>query len=286
MLKVGLVLCGGMVKGAYQIGVLKALREFIDRENIKYVSATSIGTIVAYSYLQDKLDMFEQLWLEHEQFNVRSFLRSPLKRSNILDEVSKIAENHQKIESDFFVTCLDINKMHLDYVNLKNVNESQIEDYLKAAISFSPMFKAIEIGNSKYIDGAVIDNIPVKPLANCDFDYIIVVHFDKDNYVYPNLKNKNIIEINFDVTTSISKSLSFNEESSRLMIHKGYSTAKQIFSLIFAEGIDNMKYITNSINYLNQNFTQKNYIISVDVLMDRLNSFTKKFVYNDIKQNT
>ena len=34
MVKIGLVLSGGMVKGAYQIGVLKAIQEFIKKETL------------------------------------------------------------------------------------------------------------------------------------------------------------------------------------------------------------------------------------------------------------
>lgn len=284
MIKIGLVLSGGMVKGAYQIGVLKALQEFVDKKNIVCISASSIGTIVGFAYAQDKLEELKKLWLDTEQFNIRTFLRSSVKRSNIMDKVTEIVKDYKPMDMDFYTTCLDINKMSLNYINLKNINIAQTEDYLKSSISFVPLYKAIEIGNARYVDGAVIDNIPVKPLANYDLDYIIVIHFDKDNYVYQSFENKNIIEINFNIPTSISKSLSFDQESSNDMINKGYIEAYKILSYVFANGIEAKDYAVNAINDLNENYKYKKYGWSADILMDRMNIFAKKFVYNDLKQ--
>ena len=284
MVKIGLVLSGGMVKGAYQIGVLKAIQEFIKKENITCVSAASIGTIVAYAYIQNRLDSFQELWFDTEQFNIRTFLRSSVKRSNLLDKVSAIVKEHKKMDIDFYTTCLDINRMYLDYINLKNVKDNEIENYLKSSISFVPVYKSIKIGNSRYVDGAVIDNIPVKPLAKCNLDYIIVVHFDKNNYIYENFKDKNIIEINFNDNTSILKSLSFDEQSSKDMMNKGYITAHKILSLVFANGIEDKEYIIKTINCLNQNNKQKNYNMSGDIIIDRINNFTKKFINQNMKQ--
>lgn len=284
-MKIGLVLSGGMVKGAYQIGVLEALQEFVKKEDIACISTASVGTIAAYAYEQDRLEEFKNLWLDTEQFNIRSFLRSSVKRSNILDKVSEIVKEHRKIETDFYTTCLDITRMKLNYVNLKDVREDLLEDYLKSAISFPPVYKAIEIENIKYVDGAVIDNIPVNPLAKYDLDYIIVVHFDKDKYVYKNFENKNIIEINFNVQTSISKSLSFDQDSSNEMIRKGYKQAYDVLSFVFANGTEDKEYAVNAINYLNDNYKQADYNMCGDILVDRMNTFAKKFVTYNMKQN-
>lgn len=192
MANIGLVLSGGMVKGAYQIGVLKSLKKYVDIKDIKYISASSIGTLAAYSYLSDRLDFFEDLWMGNESFNVMNFLRSTVKRSNILDRVSDLVE--KKVDKDFYITCLNATKMKLDYINLKGVEKEKLQNYLKAAISFIPVFRPIEINNNKYLDGAIVDNIPVLPLSKKDYDYVIVVHFDKSKYVYQNLNNKNIVE--------------------------------------------------------------------------------------------
>lgn len=285
MAKIGLVLSGGMVKGAYQIGVLKALKKYVKKEDITYISASSVGTLAAYSYMCDRLDFFEELWMNNESFNMMNFLRSTVRRSNILDKVSELVSKNQKIEKDFFITCLNYSKMKLDYINLNNINPDKLEKYLKAAISFIPVFKPIEVDGLKYFDGAIVDNIPVLPLSQKDYDYLIVVHFDKNKYVYQNLENKNIIEINFNVNTSIRSSLSYDANSAKHMISDGYDVADEIFSNIFKHGIDKVDYISDFIKdvNINSNYEKERYNMSGDIAVDRLNSIAKKLIRYNLK---
>ena len=49
--KIGLVLGGGGGKGAYQIGVWKALREYKIDKYITYLSGTSIGSLNSLCFL-------------------------------------------------------------------------------------------------------------------------------------------------------------------------------------------------------------------------------------------
>lgn len=283
MAKIGLVLSGGMVKGAYQIGVLKALKNYVTSADITYVSASSVGTLSAYSYMCDKIDLFENLWLDNESFNIRTFLRSTVKRSNILDKVSELVEEESNINKDFFITCLNSTNMKLDYINLNGVNPYKIEKYLKAAISFIPVFKSIEIDGCKYLDGAIIDNIPVLPLCNREYDYLIVVHFDKNKYIYQNLDNKNIIELNFNVNSSLSSSLAFDTESSRNMITTGYNIADEVFSYVFKYGVDELDYILECISNINKSSEKRKYNMSGDIAVDRLNSIAKKIIKCNLK---
>lgn len=55
MKHIGLVLSGGMGKGAYQIGALTALNEFFYPSDFEYVSAASIGVLNTYAYLTGNL---------------------------------------------------------------------------------------------------------------------------------------------------------------------------------------------------------------------------------------
>lgn len=50
-MNIGLVLSGGMAKGAYQIGVLRAISEYIPISEIKYISCESIGVFNGYALL-------------------------------------------------------------------------------------------------------------------------------------------------------------------------------------------------------------------------------------------
>lgn len=61
--KVGLVLAGGGGKGAYQIGVWKALREFGVDKNISTVSGASVGALNAVLFAQGNYEIAEDVWL-------------------------------------------------------------------------------------------------------------------------------------------------------------------------------------------------------------------------------
>ena len=60
--KWGLVLAGGGGKGAYQIGVWKALREFGLEEEIAAVSGVSVGALNAVLFGLGSLDQAEDIW--------------------------------------------------------------------------------------------------------------------------------------------------------------------------------------------------------------------------------
>jgi len=51
--RVGLVLAGGMAKGAYEVGVLKAITNFIPKEAITHMSCASIGVLNGYAFDQE-----------------------------------------------------------------------------------------------------------------------------------------------------------------------------------------------------------------------------------------
>ena len=56
----GLVLAGGGTKGAYQVGVWKALKEL--KINIKGIAGASIGSLNGALFLQDDFDMVENMY--------------------------------------------------------------------------------------------------------------------------------------------------------------------------------------------------------------------------------
>ena len=64
MSKTGIVFSGGGGKGAYAIGVWKALREFGMDQNIQAVAGTSVGSLNGALFVQGDLERAEQLWLD------------------------------------------------------------------------------------------------------------------------------------------------------------------------------------------------------------------------------
>ena len=59
---IGLVFAGGGGKGAYQIGVWRAVRELQLEQYIAVVAGTSVGALNAALFLKGDLALAEQLW--------------------------------------------------------------------------------------------------------------------------------------------------------------------------------------------------------------------------------
>ena len=70
MSKLGLVFSGGGGKGAYQIGVWKALEEIGLAEKVKAVAGTSVGALNALLFAQKNFSLAEHLWLHIRQEDI------------------------------------------------------------------------------------------------------------------------------------------------------------------------------------------------------------------------
>lgn len=276
MLNIGLVLSGGMAKGAYQLGALNAIHEYFDNK-ITYISAASIGSLNAYAYVTGKLDTAYKLWNEVNIDGLLSLRKTFYKTSFVFDTVDHLVESEDSVFKNFYTTCLNTSKFELNYINLKDKSCDDVRNYLKASISMPTVNKLIEINNVTYIDGAVIDNIPVSPLMKHKLDYIIVVYFDNDTYSFENeyFDNK-IVKVNLSHNTSVGNSLAFDKDSIEIMIHEGYEQTKTIFKDIFSNGTEDLDFIYNEIEKYNIRNSKKDYRVTADIIVNRMNKIMKK----------
>lgn len=70
MSKLGLVFSGGGGKGAYQIGVWRALQEFGLAEKVRVVAGTSVGALNALLFVQQNYELAEHLWFHIRQEDI------------------------------------------------------------------------------------------------------------------------------------------------------------------------------------------------------------------------
>ena len=70
MSKLGLVFSGGGGKGAYQIGVWRALKEFGLAENVRVIAGTSVGALNALLFVQQNYELAEHLWFHIRQEDI------------------------------------------------------------------------------------------------------------------------------------------------------------------------------------------------------------------------
>lgn len=178
MPKISIVVSGGSSKGAYQIGFFKALQKSGLASSVEAISATSIGTINAYAFLTNKLDLAERLWLS---FNVNGIwkFRNKIKNENFLHHsFSQLIHEHDSIPCDFYVTLSEISTMCAHYFNLKGEINPFKKKIIETSVSIPLLtFTPFQQKDKIYIDGGITDNIHVSPIINKKHDILFIVHF-------------------------------------------------------------------------------------------------------------
>ena len=93
-MNIGLCLCGGGAKGAYQAGVIKAL---YDRGINKFnaISGTSIGAINGYFIFTDNVEKLEEMWTNIDT-NIENSIKivdNTVDNSDVIEILSKLDNN-------------------------------------------------------------------------------------------------------------------------------------------------------------------------------------------------
>lgn len=266
MKKLGLVFAGGGGKGSYQIGVWKALKLLGIDKYVTGVSGTSIGALNSIMFAQNKYDNGEMVWFTSSQEKmlpvdtkliVRNFLYVNKCKNDmvkILDYADTLDENgvvsrvgllntiNENIDIDLlktrdipcFITCTQIPDLKAEYFELKDFlnSKEQLRDLLYATTAIPLVFNKVKIGDNYYMDGGILDNVPIKPLYERNFDIIIVVYFNEkdkiDKSLYPNSK---IIEITPSKPLGgwITGTFDFSRQAAIDKIIEGYKDTIKVF---------------------------------------------------------
>lgn len=166
--KIGLVFSGGGYRGIAHIGVLKAIEEA--KVQVDYISGTSAGAIIGcmyaagYSWQEIKAFFDDTAIFSFRRF---SFKKAGWINSNLFYQVLKKyfpIDNFNSLKIPTFVTTTDL-------VNNKVVyfNEGELIWPLIASAAIPGIFSPIEMHESVFCDGGVINNFPTEPLLPfCD----------------------------------------------------------------------------------------------------------------------
>ena len=278
-MNVGLVLSGGIAKGAYQVGMLKAFRECLPANFFSCISTSSIGAINGYAYLTDQLDRAEEKWRSVNSDGIIGFIRNFSKSSNVDSIVSHLEYVDLSSDVPFYTTLLSVPHLRLTYKNLSSVPPEMHFDYLRASIAFPPVIKPHMVDNVRYIDGAMVDNIPTLPLVSRHIDLAIVVYFDKDNYVFENPEfDSKVIRVAFPEKKLIHDTFSFTEKTIVPMLETGYEAARELVSRYGLNDQPDIGRIYALIEEDNKARPKQVPRITGDILFNRFTLFTKKLV--------
>ena len=187
MTKIGLALSGGGARGISHLGVIQALEEFGVKPNV--LSGTSAGSIVAslYSYgykpkqildIIQKVSVFKSVKPAWTWIGLLSLdgLRDVLK--------ANMPENSfSSLKLPTTIAATDLRKGTIEYFS-----QGELIPAIMASCCIPAVFAPVSFNGNLYVDGGVLDNLPVRPIRSaCDF--VIGVHC---NPVSPNFDPKNL----------------------------------------------------------------------------------------------
>ena len=167
--KTGIVLSGGGARGFAHIGVLKALNENgIFPEIISAVSAGSIvGSLYADGNSPDKIfDMMGEL----DIYKFLRFYRPKLGMLKAEGLRKKLAENLKVSNIEELKIPLIISATNFTKAQTEYFNNGSIIDAVMASSAIPILLKPFMMNGQMYVDGGLMNNLPVEPLReNCEF---------------------------------------------------------------------------------------------------------------------
>lgn len=222
--KWGLVLSGGGGKGAYQIGILKAMSELGLLDQVAAVAGSSIGALNAVLLTQNNVEKMQEVWSELSAVqifsekksqadgiekiiqmfgNIAEFLESATLEEYLTtgrtdgfcsrDGMMEIIDRQidfdlvRSFPSEIYVT---IAKMEqgvpvAEYHTLRDKSDADIKTLLSASSALPVIYDAVEWNGVYYRDGGIADNAPAKPLRDLGIKHIITIRHTKGEVVLP-----------------------------------------------------------------------------------------------------
>lgn len=184
---VGLVLAGGGGKGAYQVGVLKALKENNLLDDVVAISGASIGAINAMLLAMDDIDLMYKVWSDIDILTVFDIdldmildVRPFFSRVQLLEKLEKYID-FEKIKNSKYSIYNSICKVSTDsepvaeYRRIQDYDIEMIKSILLASTALPLVYEAVEIDGAYYRDGGICDNEPIQPLYDAGIRQFIVI---------------------------------------------------------------------------------------------------------------
>ncbi|EOD01217.1 patatin-like phospholipase family protein [Caldisalinibacter kiritimatiensis] len=263
----GLVLEGGGAKGAYQIGVWKALREL--GIEIKGVVGTSVGALNGAMIIQDDFDKAYELWSEitpskvikiddelvdkFKNLDIKSEdIRYLLKHLKVfigdkgidispLKELLKVNINEDIIRQsnkDFGIVTISLTDMKPMELYIEDIPKGKLINYLIASSSL-PVFKREKLDGKFFLDGGFYNNLPANLLISKGYKDLIMVRLNSMGRI-PKVNEDGLNIINIKPIEDLGRVLDFSGNRARRNIKLGYFDTLKVL-----QGLKGIKYYIN-----------------------------------------
>ncbi len=296
----GLVLAGGGGKGAYQVGVYKALCECGFDDKILGIAGSSVGALNMCLFAQYNVELCEKIW---SNIKPNQFIRPDLKyfdlkegffgREGLIDIMNRNIDYEKVADSDMslYATISRYDEMgggtpDAEYSRLNGKSQEMIQKIMLASSALPVIYEPVRIGDYLYRDGGLTDNFPIEPLYRDGIRNFIVIPLSTTKKIpyeeYPDAEFV-VIRPSKDLGDEITGTLDFTSYGAKVRMKLGYADAVRTLTYLHSPesqttGFENKIAAMAETDYqsimLEQRVEKSETLIKND--MDKLNSYIDK----------
>lgn len=242
-MKRAIVLSGGGAKGAYQIGVWKALRKL--KIDYSIVTGTSVGALNGAFMVQKDYYKAVNMWyhmsfshvFEHMDGNYQTlegkknilltYAKGIMNGGMNISRLEKTLDKYLNVKRfyqspiDFGLITVNVSDLKPESICKKDIKPNELKDYLLASASCFPAFPVKEIHGKKFVDGGYYDNIPIRLAIELGAEEIIAVDLKSFGFKHP-IKEKNIPITYIKPYSDLGSFLVFDQSLARRAMRLGF----------------------------------------------------------------
>lgn len=253
---IGLVLEGGGARGAYHIGVYRALTEL--GMEIDGVAGTSIGALNGAMIVQgdglaawdiwagmnnsrifdidEKLDkqLHRSGFTRESISSVFSLLKGLIRDGGIdTSKIKAFIEEHvdearvRQSKMDFGLVTVSLTQLKPLELMLEDIPAGRLTEYILASASL-PGFKTEAVGGEQFVDGGVWNSLPVSLLMDRGYDTLIVVRTHSIGRVPP-ADSFGVRFVEIAPSEDLGPLLDFQQSTELRNLKLGYLDAMRLF---------------------------------------------------------
>lgn len=173
---IALVLSSGGAKGFAHVGVIQALERH--GFNITSIAGTSMGSLVGGLYATGELDNFLKFIDTLDLLEVLKLTDFTVSNKGLV-KGDKVIEKMKEMIPDRNIEDLDIPycAVATDIINGKEkvFTNGKLYDAIRASISIPTIFKPMKIDGHYYVDGGILNPMPINRVARKQHDIVVAV---------------------------------------------------------------------------------------------------------------
>ncbi len=245
--KRAVVLGGGGAKGAYEVGVMKALKEL--KFDYQIVTGTSVGSLNGALFAQKNYKLAEKMWLSINTAKVLDMEGCGTEQIGYAELAAMLTENRgldyhnlktlllevideEKIRKsgvDFGLITVRYPLMQPVQLFVDQMEKGKLVEYLLASAACFPAMKKHEIDGQHYIDGGYYDNLPINLAIERGADEIVAVDLGAVGVTRKKKDSSATRVITIKSEWPLGPMLLFEQDQIRLNIQQGYVDTMKVF---------------------------------------------------------